>query len=102
MEVEGGAGEEREHEALGDGAPEDEFYRVAEDQEDAGEGDGEENTADLDPLHTVFGVAIFFDAEEAESIGEEPGVGGGGAEDGGVKYDNGADEEEVKAPFAEG
>ena len=102
MEVEGRAGQEGKHHALGDRAPEHELHGVAEDEEYAGEGDGQENAADFHPADAVLGIAILIDAKDAEGVGEHAGVGGGGAENGGVENDDGADEEKPEAPFAEG
>ena len=93
MEIERGSGEEGKHHALCDGAPENEVHRVAEDQEDAGEGDGQKDAADLHPADAVFGIAVMVDFKDAQGIGEDARVGRGGAEDGGVENDDRADEE---------
>src|SRR5687768_2883708 len=101
MEVKGGPSEEGEHHALGDGTPENEVHWVAENQEDAGEGNGKQDAADFYPADAVFGVAVMIDPKDAECIGQDAGVGGGSAEDGRVKDDDGADEKKPEAPFAE-
>src|SRR5262245_22324823 len=102
VEVEGGVGEEGEHQALADRSHEHERDRVAEDEEDGREGRGQEDRGEADHARLRLSVLVAAEPEDREAIGEEARVRRRGPEHRRVEDGEGPDEEDPQAPLPEG